>query len=53
MVEAAGVGLRLRLAPLAVPLDRLNQLLADLGQAPLAEQDYKRVDPTPGWATKP
>jgi len=27
-------------APLAVPLERLNQLLADLGQAPLAEQDY-------------
>ena len=30
-------------APLAVPLERLNQLLADLGQAPLAEQDYKPV----------
>ncbi len=30
-------------APLAVPLERLNQLLADLGQVPLAEQDYKPV----------
>jgi hypothetical protein len=30
-------------APLAVPLERLNQLLADLGQAPLTEQDYKPV----------
>ena len=30
-------------APLAVPLERLNQLLADLGQAPLAELDYKPV----------
>ena len=30
-------------APQAVPLERLNQLLADLGQAPLAEQDYKPV----------
>ncbi|HKC12738.1 MAG TPA: hypothetical protein VKI41_11965, partial [Vicinamibacteria bacterium] len=30
-------------APLAVPLERLNQLLAELGQAPLAEQDYKPV----------
>jgi hypothetical protein len=30
-------------APLAVPLERLNKLLADLGQAPLAEKDYKPV----------
>lgn len=30
-------------APQAVPLERLNQLLADLGEAPLAEQDYKPV----------
>ena len=30
-------------APLAVALERLNQLLADLGQAPLAEEDYKPV----------
>ena len=30
-------------APLAVPLERLNQLLADLGAAPLAEQDYRPV----------
>jgi hypothetical protein len=28
-------------APQAVPLDRLNQLLAELGELPLAEQDYK------------
>lgn len=27
-------------APQAVPLDRLNQLLAELGEPPLAEQDY-------------
>jgi hypothetical protein len=30
-------------APLAVPLERLNRLLADLAQAPLTEQDYKPV----------
>ena len=30
-------------APQAVSLERLNQLLADLGEAPLAEQDYKPV----------
>jgi hypothetical protein len=28
-------------APQAVPLHRLNQLLADLGEPPLAEQDYR------------
>ena len=28
-------------APHAVPLDRLNQLLAELGEPPLPEQDYK------------
>ena len=28
-------------APQAVPLDRLNQLLAELSEPPLAEQDYK------------
>jgi hypothetical protein len=27
----------------AVPLERLNQLLADLGEPPLAEQEYKPV----------
>ncbi len=27
-------------APLAVSLERLNRLLADLGESPLAEQDY-------------
>ena len=31
-------------APQAVPLVRLNQLLAELGEPPLAEQDYR---PTP------
>lgn len=30
-------------APKAVPLERLNQLLTDLGEAPLAEQEYKPV----------
>lgn len=30
-------------APQAVPLDRLNQLLAELGEPPLAEQEYKPV----------
>lgn len=30
-------------SPQAVPLERLNQLLAELGEAPLAEQDYKPV----------
>ena len=30
-------------APQAVPLERLNQLLAELGEAPLADQDYKPV----------
>ena len=30
-------------APQAVPLERLNQLLAELGEAPLAEQEYKPV----------
>ena len=30
-------------APQAVPQDRLNQLLAELGEPPLAEQDYRPV----------
>jgi uncharacterized protein YuzE len=30
-------------APQAVPLERLNALLVDLGQLPLAEQDYRPV----------
>jgi hypothetical protein len=30
-------------APQAVPLERLNQVLADLGETPLAEQDYRPV----------
>jgi hypothetical protein len=30
-------------APLAVPLERLNQLLADLGETPLEEHEYKPV----------
>lgn len=29
------------IAPQAVPLDRLNQLLAELGEPPLAEQEYR------------
>ena len=28
-------------APQAVPLERLNELLAELGEQPLAEQDYR------------
>jgi hypothetical protein len=28
-------------APQAVPLERLNHLLATLGESPLAEQDYR------------
>ena len=28
-------------APQAVPLERLNQLLAELGELPLAEKDYR------------
>jgi hypothetical protein len=28
-------------APQAVPLDRLNRLLAEIGEPPLTEQDYK------------
>ena len=28
-------------APHSVPLERLNQVLAELGEAPLAEQDYQ------------
>ncbi len=30
-------------APAAVPLDRLNRLLADLGETPLNEHDYLPV----------
>ena len=30
-------------APLAVPLERLNELLAELGEPPMAEQDYRPV----------
>ena len=30
-------------APQAVPLERLNELLADLGEAPLAGHEYKPV----------
>lgn len=30
-------------APHAVPLERLNQLLAELGEPPMAEQDYRPV----------
>jgi hypothetical protein len=30
-------------APLAVPLERLNRLLTDLGETPLSEEDYLPV----------
>lgn len=30
-------------APQAVPLDRLNQLLTELGEIPMAEHEYKPV----------
>ncbi|MCA1584505.1 MAG: hypothetical protein LC791_06935, partial [Acidobacteria bacterium] len=30
-------------APQAVPLNRLNQLLAELGEPPVAEQEYRPV----------
>ena len=30
-------------APRAVPLERLNQLLADLGETPLTEHEYEPV----------
>lgn len=30
-------------APQAVPLERLNELLIDLGEAPLSERDYQPV----------
>ena len=30
-------------APQAVPLERLNTLLVELGQLPLAEQDYRTI----------
>jgi hypothetical protein len=30
-------------APQAVPLDRLNKLLAELGEPPVAERDYRPV----------
>jgi hypothetical protein len=30
-------------SPQAVPLERLNQLLNDLGEPPLAEQEYRPV----------
>ena len=42
--EATGrpIGIEIT-APLAVPLGRLNQLLAELGQTPLAELDYRPV----------
>jgi hypothetical protein len=36
--QAVGVEIS---SPQAVPLDRLNELLATLGEAPLPEQDYR------------
>ena len=44
IVDYAGSGRPLGVeitAPQAVPLDRLNQFLAELGEPPLAEQDYR------------
>jgi hypothetical protein len=44
IVDYAGSGRPLGVeitAPQAIPLDRLNQLLAELGEAALAEQDYR------------
>jgi hypothetical protein len=44
IVDYAGSGRPLGVeitAPQAVPLDRLNQLLTELGEPPLAEQDYR------------
>jgi hypothetical protein len=40
--EGRPVGVEIT-APQAVPLERLNQLLAELGEAPLAERDYEPV----------
>jgi hypothetical protein len=34
-----------RRSPLAMPLERLNTLLAELGEAPLPEQDYLPLRP--------
>jgi hypothetical protein len=49
--EATGrpIGIEIT-APLAVPLGRLNQLLAELGQTPLAELDYRPVRAASGRA---
>ena len=42
--EATGRAIGIEItAPLAVPLVRLYPLLAELGQTPLAEQDYRPV----------
>jgi uncharacterized protein YuzE len=42
--DASGRALGVELtAPQAVSLERLNQLLTDLGELPLAEQDYSPV----------
>jgi hypothetical protein len=44
IVDYAGSGRPLGVeitAPQAVPLERLNLLLAELGEPPLAEQDYR------------
>ena len=42
LLTASGKALGVEItAPQAVPLDRLNQLLAELGEPPLAEQDYR------------
>ena len=46
VVDYAGSGRPLGVeitAPQRVPIERLNQLLAALGELPLAEQDYRRA----------
>jgi uncharacterized protein YuzE len=46
VVDYSGMGRAVGIeitAPRAVPLERLNQLLADLGEPPLLEQEYAPV----------
>ena len=40
--DAKPIGVEIT-APAAVPLDRLNRVLADLGETPLSEHDYLPV----------
>jgi hypothetical protein len=41
-VNGRAVGVEIT-SPQAVPLERLNQLLADIGEVPLAEHEYRPV----------